>query len=312
MATVVVVGEVVVDRFAADGAAIDVAGGSAANCALAMRTAGHAASLRARFSLDPMGRFLRTNAHALGLDLTGSVDALEPATVVTVAVRDGIPTYSFAMAGTADWQWSVDELETPLPDGCGAVIVGSLAAILAPGSAVVRQWAASLRAEGTLVAYDPNARPSAISPRDHDEVRRRVLEWVSASDIVKVSDEDLDWIVPGRNPLEVARGWSTVGPSLVVMTAGASGAWALAGGDVVVHCAAPAVTVADTVGAGDTLMGWLVSGALDSGVLAPGTPLDALLVAEVLRSAVTAAALTCTRRGCQPPTSSEVARALGR
>lgn len=311
MATVVVVGEVVVDRFVGGPEPVDVAGGSAANTALAMRTAGHAASLRARYSLDDTGRFLRSYAQDLGLDLTGSVDAREPATVVTVALRDGSPTYAFEMDGTADWQWTADEIGTALPAGCDAVVLGSLAAVMAPGCDVLRTWAGTVREDGVLVAYDPNARPTAV-PRDMaDVVRARITDWVSASDIVKVSDEDLAWIAPGHAAIDVAREWSTRGTRLVVMTAGPSGAWAFADGDEVAHCAAPAITVSDTVGAGDTLMGWLVSGAVDSGALGEANgPVDSGAIARVLQAAVTAAAITCTRQGCQPPTAGEVRQAL--
>lgn len=302
MAVVVVVGEVVLDRFIGPEGASDVAGGSAANTALAMHVAGHSASLRARYSRDEAGRFLRRHAEGLGLDLRGSVDADEPATTVEVTLSsEGSPTYRFSMTGCADWQWSAVELQTPLPPACDAIAVGSLAAVLEPGCVTLRDWAAQMRATGVLVAYDPNARPTAVAELDADAIRRRMAEWVASSDIVKVSDEDLAWIAPGEDALAVVRRWSTWGPRVVVLTAGSAGASACMGGEVVAHAAAPDIDVVDTVGAGDTLMGWLVAGLVDSSV-----PWTADCVGDVLERAVRAAAVTCTRQGCQPPTQQDV------
>lgn len=302
MAVVVVVGEVVLDRFIGPQGVSDVAGGSAANTALAMHVAGHGASLRARYSRDEAGRFLRRHAEGLGLDLHGSVDTDEPATTVEVTLSDGgTPTYRFSMAGCADWQWTADELQTPLPPGCDAIAVGSLAAVLDPGCAVLRTWAAAVRATGVLVAYDPNARPTAVAGLDADAIRHRMADWVAASDIVKVSDEDLAWIAPGEDALTVVRRWSTWGPRVVVLTAGAAGAAACMDGEVVAQAEAPAIAVVDTVGAGDTLMGWLVAGLVDS-----PTPWTADAVGDVLGRAVRAAAVTCTRQGCQPPSQHDL------
>ena len=163
MATVVVAGEVIVDRFITPSGAHDVLGGSAANTALALHRAGHLATLRARFAKSPDGRLLHDAAAASGIDLRDSVSADEPATVVQILLcTDGIPSYQFAMRGTADWQWTRQELAKPLPFGCDAVIVGSLASVLSPGSDALLDWAAAARQSRVNVCYDPNARPSFI------------------------------------------------------------------------------------------------------------------------------------------------------
>lgn len=304
MATVVVVGEVVVDRFVSADGTHDVAGGSAANTALACHRAGHHTTLRARYSTDPDGAFLRATAQQWGLDLRDAVYTDDPATVVRVDLSGaGTPTYTFRLADTADWQWTDAEIARPLPQGCDAVVVGSLAAVLPPGGQVVRRWATGRHAAGVTVAYDPNARPTALAGFDPEVIRARILEWVRMVDVVKVSDEDLAWIAPDDEPREVASLWSTWGPELVVLTAGASGAWAYRHGDVMAHAVSPHIAVADTVGAGDTLMAWLIGGLMDTPA---GVRYSPPSVASTLDRAVRAAAVTCTRRGCQPPTPDEV------
>ena len=90
---------------------------------------------------------------------------------------------------------------------------------------------------------------------------------------------------------------------MVVLTGGPDGAWAASSGQIVARAAAPNIDVVDTVGAGDTLMAWLVGGLMDWPVDERYSP---EVVARVLERAVRAAAVTCTRRGCQPPVPTDV------
>jgi fructokinase len=128
--------------------------------------------------------------------------------------------------------------------------------------------------------------------------------------VVKVSDEDLAWLLSGVDPLAVAETWRTTGPALVVVTMGGKGAvGVLAGG--VIEVTAPQITVADTVGAGDALMAGLLDGLDRAGLLRPDSvdELHALAPAAfgpLLAHAVKVAALTCTRPGADPPTRAEL------
>ena len=306
MAQVTVVGEVVVDRFITRNDVHDVAGGSAANTAIALQRAGHDCALRARYSRDSAGQFLKTHAQAAELDLSCSVDAEQPATVVTVELaEDGQPRYTFVLDGTADWQWTRDDLMCPLPAGTQAIVLGSLAAIREPSYTTLYKWIEEMT--DPFIAYDPNARPSAVPQSESEEVRQRMHNWARMAQVVKVSDEDLDWIAPGEDPRSVVAQWCTQGPAVVVLTQGAKGATMYTAADTVIHVDPPSVTVVDTVGAGDTLMAWLVAGLCDAGMTRKHTPASDQL-ADVLRKAVNAAAITCTRKGCQPPTAAEAAR----
>ncbi len=308
MAIVTVVGEVVVDRFITDASAVDVAGGSAANVALALHGAGHEASFRARYSTDPNGEFLRVTAMNLGIDITHSVRTDDPATLVEILLDDnGVPAYQFHLAGAADWNWSHQEISPTLPHGTMALTFGSLAAVLDPGSSVLLDWAKSHKELGLTIAYDPNARPSAMAQYDASLIRERIMQWISASDVVKVSDEDIAWIEPDVPALQVAKHWSQRGPQVVVLTGGSAGAWAFRDGNLVSHIPAPVVNVVDTVGAGDTLMAWLVAGLMD---LPSAQRFSDEAITQVVKSAVYAAAVTCTRQGCQPPRQDDVKNLL--
>lgn len=304
MGKIAVLGEVVVDRIVTDTAKKDVAGGSAANCALALMRKGDDVQFRARFSTDKDGDFLYQEALKNQLDVTYSVRTDQPATLVEVRLSaTGSPSYEFHLSGTADWHWTdaeLAELDLALQD---AFIYGSLAAILEPNFSRIQSWLRSHENSNLLVCYDPNARPSAIDQSDHDEIRDRIYQLVRTADVVKVSDEDLAWISPEADPESMAANWSNTGPELVILTRGENGASAYRQGICLADVSGVSTKVADTVGAGDTLMAWLVSGLIDS---APISRFDADNVLKILHQAVKAAAITCSRVGCDPPKNTEV------
>ena len=164
----------------------------------------------------------------------------------------------------------------------------------------------AMRAAGpnATVSFDPNIRPF-VTP-DRESVTSLVERQVTLASIVKASEEDLEWLYPSRPIVDTLAAWSGSGPRFCVATLGDRGALAIVGKDKV-EVAAPRVEVVDTVGAGDSFMSALLS-AMDR---------DHSLGAEArepnrgdlnrwLRFAATASAITCTRKGSDPPTRSEV------
>ncbi len=304
MAKITVLGEVVIDRIHSNGQSTDIAGGSAANCALALNKIGEEVFFRARYSQDPAGDFLHATAISNGLDVSQSIRASEPATIVDVVLNpSGSPSYEFHMQDTADWAWTSSELEQFPIANSDALVFGSLAAVLLPAHDVLIPWITNAKSSGTLIAYDPNARPSAVNPSDAEQIRQRISKLVLVSNIVKVSDEDLEWINPNVDPSKQASVWSTQGPEIVVLTKGANGAAAFRNGICIANVPGVKTHVVDTVGAGDTLMAWLVSGLLS---FQSEMRFNAGSVESVVHRAVKAAAITCSRAGCQPPSLTDL------
>ena len=139
--------------------------------------------------------------------------------------------------------------------------------MIEPGGADVRAALAAARATGATVSYDPNARPSLMgAPAD---ARRLIEEAIASADVVKLSDEDVEWLCPGEQLDDVIAAWGALGPALLVVTRGGAGAAVprrRPTGEVQA-LPAPRVDVIDTVGAGDSFMAGLVSGLLDAGLL---------------------------------------------
>jgi fructokinase len=306
MVSVAVIGEVVLDCVVTNGVVEKVPGGCAANEALALARYGAKVDLRARYSVDQNGQFLKNFIAEHGIDIANSISAKEPALVITITKDEtGHPTYNYGeLLACADWQWTSAEIDRPLPSDCDGIVIGSMASVFPPGTDALFNWVQNQKTAGLPVFYDINARPGSFTVLDEKQVRSAYQRWLELATVVKVSDEDLDWWAPGEDPLEVAQHISTQGPELVALTQGASGVTMFAHGERLFTIAPPVIQAADTVGAGDTFLGWLTAGILE---LPPELRFDTALIFSVTRDAVFAAAYNCTKTGCNPPTQQELA-----
>jgi len=279
-------------------------GGSPFNVAVGLARLGQPSQLLGRLSGDAFGRQLRAHAEANGVSLRYAVDATEASTLAVVSLdADRNASYDFYRTGTADWQWSPDELDR-IPADTGWIHTGSLASWIEPGAGVIADQLRRRRdRQPVVVSYDPNIRPALLP--DHAAALGQVETMVGLADVVKASAEDLDWLYPGQDVGNVLRRWRSLGPSVVVLTDGGRGARFLdAGGEVATVPSRP-VTVVDTVGAGDAFMAGLINALADSGFSAGSV--DA--VPGAVGEAILVAALTCARAGANPPTAAELAAA---
>jgi fructokinase len=293
-------------------------GGSPANVALGLGRLGHPVRLATRIGRDRTGVALRQWFEEGGIALLpGSVGDAPTSTATARLSADGTVGYEFDLA----WDLAPATVSA-LRDGPPSHLhIGSIAAMLPPGADQVLAATERSRARAT-VSYDPNIRPALLGAPARE--RARVEHLVEVCDIVKASDEDLAWLYPDEDPDTAAARWARRGPALVVVTRGARGArvwWRRGHLDV----EAPPIRVVDTVGAGDSFMSALVSALLRRRLLSGGATaataatrarLSAATdtgtlhpdVAEALRYAVRAAAITCSRAGAAPPTYEELAR----
>jgi fructokinase len=289
-------------------------GGSPANIAVAASRLGTPTALMARVSTDVFGQRVRERLAADGVLDSHLVTATEPSSLAVVTFdAQRRASYDFWLSGTADWQWTDEELARRLGEEVRDIHVGSIAAYREPGaSALLRMLRREHERGAVSVSLDPNVRPNVIGGVEHARVRTE--ELVRLADVVKASDEDLAVLYPDLDHASAARRWLELGPSLVVVTRGPKGALGL-GAAAVVEVSTPPVELVDTVGAGDTFMGALLH-ALDGRELLGGAAAGRLAAAsaetltDVLTTAAVAAALNCAREGADPPTAAELADAL--
>jgi fructokinase len=309
-----VIGEALLDMVqpVPGGAFVAKPGGGPLNIAVGLQRLGHPTALMARLSKGPLGEIVRRHIEDNGLDLDACVWADDQTTLAFASLDDERrASYEFYVQGTADWGWSDSDLSR-LPSTARAVHTGSVAAFLTPGAdSLLAMWERSRSAGDLLLSFDPNVRPALVGPRDHAVAR--VERFVSASHVVKASDEDLGWLYPDEPLDDVLRRWSSLGPELVVMTRGSHGCVAVGPQREPVQRGGLKVDVADTIGAGDAFESGLLSALADLDALAPGAVAKLFDddVRSVLDRAVTVSAMTCEREGADPPSRSEYTERAG-
>lgn len=314
-----VIGEALIDMVGHRGTSSDrpsyraLPGGGPLNVAIGLARLGCPATLLARLSGDALGQVLAAHAEGNGVLLGGPRDVPEPSTLAIATLgADGIAAYSFYVEGTADWQWTSEELRR-IPAETTILHTGSLASWIAPGSTLITETLQIRRASGQcLLSYDPNVRPSLLA--GPDAARDLIEPYLRIAHIVKASDADLQWLYPGRSAAESLRAWSDAGPDLVVLTRGRGGAAAIGADGALVEQPARPVQLVDTVGAGDAFMAGLLAAVRSRGLDRPDalTGLDAAAIGGLLAEAGEAAALTCEREGADPPTAQQLSEALAR
>jgi fructokinase len=298
---VLLVGEALVDIVTRpDGSRSEHPGGSPANVALGLARLDRPVRLLTRIGDDERGVLVREYLEASGVRLAaGSVVPGPTSTAAATLDPLGVASYEFAI----DWDLPADvDL-----GGAHTLHTGSIGAFLPPGGQAVLGLV-ERAVDRLTISYDPNVRPRLMG--EPGPARSWVERLVALSDLVKVSDEDLAWLAPGTDPMDVVEAWRRLGPAIVVLTRGGEGASAVcAAGRVDVS--APPISVVDTVGAGDSFMSGLIDHLIGADLLGAGRR-QALREAStdqveaMLRHAVRIAAITCSRAGANPPTRADL------
>ncbi len=280
-------------------------GGAVFNTAVAAARLALPTGFFTGLSTDLFGQRLEGVMRANGIDGRWISWSDRPTTLAFVTLTDGQASYAFYDENTAGRLVGIADLPA-LDDSIEAVFVGGISLAVEPCAEAYALLAERAAAAGKLVMCDPNIRPGFVA--DEARYRARLDRILAASDIVKVSDEDLAWLMGDGTIEDMAAAMSGKGPNLVLVTQGADGVTGF-GGDAPVHTAAPRVDVVDTVGAGDTFNGGFLAGLEDEDALNKAG-LAALAPASLERAldlGARAAAVTVSRAGANPPRRDELA-----
>ena len=288
-----VVGEALVDIVVPPGGEPEEAqGGSPLNVAVGLARLGVDTVLLTEVGDDAHGRLVLDHVAASGVALgEGSVVPGRTSTATAHLDEHGAASYAF------DLRWTLGKRD--LPAGATAVHVGSLGVALRPGRDSAVDLVHQSMAADLLVTFDPNARPT-ITP-DADQAWRDVREVAAAAELVKLSDEDLEFLQPGTTPEEAAATLLAGRTKLVVVTSGGTSALAASRAGRV-EVGSRTVDVVDTVGAGDSFMAALITVAVEHGL----EDLDEVRLEAYVTAAHQAAAITVSRRGADPPRRAEL------
>jgi len=273
-------------------------GGAVYNTALALGRLGVASGFFCGLSTDMFGAQLAGHLAESGVSTALCPRPDRPTTLAFVTLAGGQARYVFHDEGTAMRMLSPADLPA-LDDAVAALFFGGISLVSEPCGTAFEDLARR-EAPARLIMLDPNIRPGFV--RDEGVYRARLARMIALADILKVSDEDLRWLMPGQPEAEAIGALRAAGPALVLVTRGADGAEAHHAGGVVRVAAVP-VTVVDTVGAGDTFNAGILAGLTRAGALSraalPALPVG--LLQQVLGLATRAAAVTAGRAGADPP-----------
>ncbi|MDM5177316.1 carbohydrate kinase [Massilia sp. DJPM01] len=261
-------------------------GGSTWNVARAMARLGVPSAFAGAVSCDVFGDQLWDASVAAGLDVR-FVQREARSPLLAIVCQADPPSYFFVGDDSADLHFDAARL----PDGwrahCKWAHFGGISLAREPLAGKLVALAASLKADGVKISYDPNFR--ALMDQRYDATLQRMT---ALADVIKVSDEDLAGLFRStdlENAFATLRGWNP--GATYLYTRGAQGA-SLHIGDAAWDAAPPRITVVDSVGAGDASIAALAWSFMHEPQRAP---------LDHLHFAVAAGAAACLSAGAAPP-----------
>lgn len=303
-AMLVVCGEALMDVFSTGETPAGLAlraqvGGSPLNVAIGLARLGRPVAFLAAISSDFLGARLMRALEQEGVSTAPVVRTAAQTTLSLVALdAHGVPEYSFYGTGGADRQLTPQTLPA-LPPGTRALHVGSYATVVEPTASALRCLVDAERRR-CVISYDPNVRLNVEPERARwCETAQWMLPRVH---LLKVSEEDLPLLHPGRDLDSIASEWLARGLRMLVVTRGAKGAigWTR---NVRVEAPGVPIELVDTVGAGDSFQAALLAWLDERQLLNEAAlgAIDASQMQQALQFAILAAGSTCSRAGADLP-----------
>lgn len=269
-------------------------GGAPCNVLALLARLGHSAAFLGKVGKDAFGAQLAAALEEVGIDASGLKQ--DPAAATTLAVvttqPDGDRAFSFYRSPGADTLLTEQELDGEMLRSCRIFHFGTLSMTAEPCRSATHRAVETARQAGALISFDPNLRESLWSSLE--EARKAVCWGLERCDILKISDNELQWFT-GKEDYDEGIAWlrAQYPIPLIVLSLGKAGSRAYCGE---AQAEAPGFRMENTIettGAGDTFMGGILHGVLTRGWRAYTAP----ELAEMLRYANAAAAIVTTRRG---------------
>ena len=277
-------------------------GGSPYNCALAIARQGENVGYLTPISTDNFGELLADNLLASNVKLLANRSS-NLTSLALVSNQNGKAKYQFYRENTAERDISLAMLNKITPKNATALFVGSLALVQGEDANIWAKYLPQMRGRGLFIALDPNIRAGFIE--DKKSYLLRLNKMMKDTDLLKLSDEDLNWLVPNMSLIDGAKSFfkhSKLG--LIIVTLGDKGAIALKRNEEIISInAINAKQFKDSIGAGDVFMGSLLAYLAKKDLLSAKSlsEMSQVQIKNMLEYAALAAALNCEKDGCDPP-----------
>ena len=260
--TLVAIGEALIDfipdkkgcEFYEVGAFSPAPGGAPANVCGAYSKLGGKSRMITQLGCDPFGDIITRALDKAGVDTSfiSYTSAANTALAFVSQTRDGKNTYSFYRNPSADMLFDASQVTAEMLGSCYCLHFCSVSLGDFPMKDAHRAAITIARRQGALISFDPNLRFMLWD--DRDELKRVIWEFIPDCDILKISDEELEFITGTALIDEALPVLFTGNVKLVILTKGKDGADAYTASGCV-SSACPAVNAIDTTGAGDGFIG---------------------------------------------------------
>lgn len=275
-------------------------GGAVFNTAIALGRLGIDVSLLTRLSKDLFGEQLYNDLKDSEVKTEYIIRSQKPSTLAFVQLTDGHANYSFFDENSAGRMLSFSDFPI-INDEVNALYFGGISLACEPAADAYATLCEQQNIS-KLIMVDPNIRPNFVT--SEQRYRTRLEKIFSCADIIKISDEDLNWIYPELFSFdEMIEKLFSSGAKIILLTKGSHGAYGYMKNGITAYAPTHKVNVVDTVGAGDTF---------NAGVLAQLTKMNLLeknILSSMTKSQLTQileygskiASITVSRAGANPP-----------
>ncbi len=270
-------------------------GGAPGNFLAALAKYGCKTAMIGKVGDDAFGKALVKTLQEAGIGTRGVLT--DPNVFTTLAFvsldASGNRDFSFARKPGADICLTPEEVDETLIADTRVFHFGTLSMTDAPASDATRHAIRLAREYGALISLDPNLR-KPLWKRDEDA--KNAIEWsLHQADIVKISDEEIDWLWGIRPEAGAEKLLREYNVSLVYATLGPKGCYATNGSHCVTVQSPSGIQVADTTGAGDIFGGSAMSRFIQYGKKPSDLTEEELY--RIVRFACTAASLSTQKHG---------------
>lgn len=228
-------------------------GGAPANVAVGVSRLGVSSSFIGKVGDDVLGKFLKETLSQYQVNtkqMSFSRDVRTGVVFVTNG-KDGERSFDFYIDPSADRFFEANEIDVDHLTSHKILHFGSISLISSPAKEAT-QFAVKLAKEnGMLVSYDPNLRLGLWKSEEH--ARETIKSMLSEADILKISEEELEFITGEKDIQKGIDQLADYNISLVLVTLGADGSYVFTDNGHQ-HVSAMKVNAIDTTGAGDAFV----------------------------------------------------------
>ena len=237
-------------------------GGAPGNFLAALNAYGAKTGFLGKVGDDAFGHLLLVTLTQAGIETKGIVVDPDVFTTLAFVTFDdkGDRSFSFARKPGADTQLRWEEVDKTMIDDAKVFHFGTLSLTGEPARTTTQKAVAYAREQGKLITYDPNLRKPLW--KTEEEAREQILWGLLQADVVKISDEEVEFLWNCTPEEGADKLLNEYGVSLAMVTLGPKGCY-LKTANAVCNAPGPKVSPIDTTGAGDIFGGSAVSRLLE-------------------------------------------------